>query len=27
MIIKIKDINPKLPPLIKINGTIFKVKK
>jgi hypothetical protein len=27
MIIKIKDTNPKLPPLIKINGTIFKVKK
>jgi len=27
MIIKINDKNPKLPPLIKINGTIFKVKK
>jgi len=27
MIIKINDKNPKLPPLIKINGAIFKVKK
>jgi len=27
MIIKIKDTNPKLPPLIKVNGTVFKVKK
>jgi len=27
VIIKINDKNPKLPPIIKINGTIFKVKK
>jgi len=27
MIIKINDKNTKLPPLIKVNGTIFKVKK
>jgi len=27
MIIKINDKNVKLPPLIKVNGTIFKVKK
>jgi len=27
MIIKVKDANAKLPPLIKVNGTIFKVKK
>jgi len=27
MIIKVNDKNSKLPPVIKINGTIFKVKK
>jgi len=27
MIIKINDVNTKLPPVIKINGTVFKVKK
>jgi len=27
MIIKIKDANVKLPPIIKVNGTVFKVKK
>jgi len=27
MIIKINDKNNKIPPVIKINGTIFKTKK